>query len=349
MRRMRLLVTGGCGFIASTFLRQALQRGEVERLVNVDALTYSGRRENVAELEPDPRFRNVELDICDAEGVERLVREERPDAIVNFAAESHVDRSLFAARRFVQTNIDGTLCLLEAARGLQLDSGKPMKFVQVSTDEVYGDLEDDGGAFREDTPLDPRNPYSSTKAGGDLLALAFARTHKLWLVVTRASNNYGPRQFPEKLIPLMITNALEDKPLPVYGDGKNVRDWLWVEDHCEGVWAALTRGQPGQVYNFGGASERENIVIVRSILAALGKPETLIRYVNDRPGHDRRYAIDFSKAQAQLGWAPAMKFEEGLERTVAWYVENQAWWRPLRDATFEDYYKQHYGRLGLGK
>lgn len=344
---MRLLVTGGCGFIASTFLRQALARPEVERLVNVDALTYSGRRENVAELLPDPRVRNVELDICDAEGVERIVREEQPDAIINFAAESHVDRSLFAARRFVRTNIEGTLCLLEAARGLQNDSGRQVKFVQVSTDEVYGDLEHGDGAFREDTPLDPRNPYSSTKAGGDLLALAFARTHGLWLVVTRASNNYGPRQFPEKLIPLMITNALEDKPLPVYGDGKNVRDWLWVEDHCEGVWAALTRGQPGQVYNFGGASERENIVIVRSILQALGKPETLIRYVADRPGHDRRYAIDFSKAKAQLGWAPTMNFEEGLRRTVTWYVENEAWWRPLRDAKFEDYYRQHYGRLGL--
>lgn len=344
---MRLIVTGGCGFIASTFLRQALQSGEVERLVNVDVLTYSGRRENVTELLPDPRFRNVELDICDAEGIHALVREERPDAIVNFAAESHVDRSLFAARAFVRTNIEGTLCLLEAARGLQTETRRPVKFVQVSTDEVYGDLEDDGGAFRETTPLDPRNPYSSTKAGGDLLALAFARTHGLHLVVTRASNNYGPRQYPEKLIPLIITNALEDKPLPVYGDGKNVRDWLWVEDHCRGVWAALVRGQTGQVYNFGGASERENIVIVRTILSALGKPESLIRYVNDRPGHDRRYAIDFTKAKNELGWAPLQRFEEGLQKTVDWYVENQAWWRPLRDQTFDDYYKRHYGKLGL--
>jgi dTDP-glucose 4,6-dehydratase len=344
---MRLIVTGGCGFIASSFLRQALASGEVERLVNVDVLTYSGRKENVEELLADRRFRNVELDICDPQGVEALVREEKPDAIVNFAAESHVDRSLFAARRFVRTNIEGTLCLLEAARGLQTDSGQPVKFVQVSTDEVYGDLEDDAGFFREDTPLDPRNPYSATKAGGDLLALAFARTHKLWLVVTRASNNYGPRQYPEKLIPLMITNALEDKPLPVYGDGKNVRDWLWVEDHCSGVWSALKRGQPGQVYTFGGASERENIVIVRSILAELKKPETLIRYVNDRPGHDRRYAIDFGKAREHLGWAPKMNFEEGLRRTIAWYVANQSWWRPLRDSSFDEYYAQHYGRLGL--
>jgi dTDP-glucose 4,6-dehydratase len=344
---MRLLVTGGCGFIASSFVRQALATGQVERLVNVDALTYSGRRENVAELLPDKRFRNVELDIGDAAGIEALVTEERPDAFVNFAAESHVDRSLFAARRFVRTNIEGTLCLLEAARGLQQQTGKPVKFVQVSTDEVYGDLEEDGDFFRETSPIDPRNPYSATKAGGDLLALAFARTHKLWLVVTRASNNYGPRQFPEKLIPLMITNAMEDKPLPVYGDGKNIRDWLWVEDHCTGVWAALTKGQPGQVYNFGGASERENIVIVKTVLKLLGKPESLITYIRDRPGHDRRYAIDFSKAKAELGWTPRMVFEDGIARTVAWYLENQTWWRPLRDQTFDDYYKQHYGKLGL--
>jgi dTDP-glucose 4,6-dehydratase len=343
---MRLLVTGGCGFIASTFLRQALARSDVERLVNVDALTYSGRRENVAELLSDKRFRHVDADIGDARAMDALFKEERPTAVLNFAAESHVDRSLFAARLFVQTNIEGTLCLLEAARGLQ-ESGHPIKFVQVSTDEVYGDLEDDGGFFKETMPLDPRNPYSATKAGGDLLALAFGRTHKLPVVITRSSNNYGPRQFPEKLIPLMITNALEDKPLPVYGDGKNIRDWLWVEDNCRGIMAALEKGRPGEAYNFGGGSERQNIEIVRGILSALGKNESLIRYVKDRPGHDRRYAIDFSKARTELGFVPQMRFEDGLARTVEWYRQNEAWWRPIRGESFETYYKKHYGALGL--
>ena len=344
---MRLLVTGGCGFIGSAFLRHALAQPGVERLVDLDALTYSGRLENVTELQRDPRFRQVQGDIADPELVEALVKEERPTAIVNFAAESHVDRSLFAARRFVRTNVEGTLCLLEAARALRDAGAADVRFLHVSTDEVYGDLHDDQDAFRETTPLDPRNPYSATKAGGDLLALAFARTHGLWLTVTRSSNNYGPRQYPEKLIPLMITNALEDKPLPVYGDGKNVRDWLWVEDNCAGIWAALVRGQSGRVYNLGGASERPNLDVVHGILRALGKPETLIRYVKDRPGHDRRYAIDFSRATSELGWSPKMRFEDGLQRTVAWYREHESWWRPLRDASFDDYYKQHYGRLGL--
>ena len=344
---MRLLVTGGCGFIGSAFLRHALAQPGVERVVDLDALTYSGRRENVVELEADPRFRHVQGDITDAALVDALLREERPTAIAHFAAESHVDRSLFAARRFVRTNVEGTLCLLEAARGLRDATGAEVRFLHVSTDEVYGDLETDDGYFREDTPLDPRNPYSATKAGGDLLALAFARTHGLPLVVTRSSNNYGPRQFPEKLIPLMVTNALEDRPLPVYGDGRNVRDWLWVDDNCAGVWAALTRGAPGRVYNLGGGNERENIAIVRGILALLDKPESLITWVKDRPGHDRRYAIDATRAREELGWTPAMPFEQGLERTVRWYVDHQAWWRPLRDASFEAYYKAHYGKLGL--
>ena len=344
---MRLIVTGGCGFIASAFLRQALAQDSVERLVNVDALTYSGREENVAELLADPRFRNVVADITDAEAMNALFAEERPTAVVNFAAESHVDRSLFAARVFVRTNIDGTLCLLEAARGYRDATGTELKFVQISTDEVYGDLENDDDFFREDTPLDPRNPYSATKAGSDLLALAFARTHKLWLVVTRSSNNYGPRQFPEKLIPLMISNALDDKPLPVYGDGKNVRDWLWVEDNCRGVWAALDKGRSGEVYNFGGESERQNIQVVKGILSALGKPESLITYVKDRPGHDVRYAIDCTKAKTELGFVPAKTFEEGLAETVAWYRDHQDWWRPLKGASFQEYYQQHYGKLGL--
>lgn len=344
---MRLLVTGCCGFIGSTFLRQALAHEGVERLVNLDVLTYSGRRENDQELERDPRYRFVEGDIASAEVVGALFKEEKFTAVVNFAAESHVDRSLFAARRFVQTNIDGTLCLLEAARGAQEESGETLRFVQVSTDEVYGDLGPDDPAFSETTPLDPRNPYSATKAGADLLVQAFAATHGLQAVVTRSSNNYGPRQYPEKLIPLMITNAIDDLPLPVYGDGQNVRDWVWVEDNCAGVFAALERGKSGEVYNFGGASERTNLHVVKGILAALGKPESLITYVNDRPGHDRRYAIDFRKAEAELGFKPHMTFEEGLAKTVAWYHDHQDWWRPLKGASFQEYYATHYGKLGL--
>ena len=346
---MRLLVTGCCGFIGSSFLRRALQDDQVERLINLDALTYSGRRENDQELERDERYRFVEGDIASAEVVGQIFAEEKPTAVVNFAAESHVDRSLFAARRFVKTNIEGALCLLEAARGAQEERGEEVRFVHVSTDEVYGDLGPEDPAFSEATPLDPRNPYSATKAGSDLLVQAFARTHGLRATVTRASNNYGPRQFPEKLIPLMITNAIDDLPLPIYGDGMNVRDWLWVEDHCEGVFAALTKGESGEAYNFGGDSERTNLDVVKGILAALGKPESLITYVKDRPGHDRRYAIDFSKAKRELGFAPKMTFEQGLERTVAWYRDHEDWWRPLKGKSFQDYYAEHYGRLGLEK
>lgn len=344
---MRLLVTGCCGFIGSSFLRRALADEGVERLVNLDVLTYSGRRENDAEVAGDPRYRFVEGDIADADLVAKLFAEEGFTAVVNFAAESHVDRSLFAARRFVRTNIEGTLCLLEAARGAQAASGSPLRFVHVSTDEVYGDLGPEDPAFSERTPLDPRNPYSATKAGADLLVQAFAATHGLEALVTRSSNNYGPRQYPEKLIPLMITNAIDDKPLPVYGDGLNVRDWLWVEDNCAGVWAALTRGRAGEVYNFGGESERTNLDVIHGILQALGKPESLITYVKDRPGHDRRYAIDCRKAQSELDFTPGLRFEEGLERTVRWYVDHQDWWRPLKGASFQEYYDKHYGRLGL--
>ena len=344
---MRLFVTGCCGFIGSSFLRRALADPRVERLVNLDVLTYSGRRENDLEVRDDPRYRFVEGDIADAALVSQVFSAERPTAIVNFAAESHVDRSLFAARRFVRTNIEGTLCLLEAARAEQERSGDSIRFVHVSTDEVYGDLGPEDPAFSETTPLDPRNPYSATKAGADLLVQAFAATHKLEALVTRSSNNYGPRQFPEKLIPLMITNAIDDLPLPIYGDGLNVRDWLWVEDNGAGIWAALTRGESGEVYNFGGESERTNLDVVTGILSALGKPESLITYVKDRPGHDRRYAIDCTKAQTKLDFTPGLRFEEGLERTVRWYVDHQDWWRPLKGATFQEYYDKHYGKLGL--
>jgi dTDP-glucose 4,6-dehydratase len=351
---MRLLVTGGCGFIGSAFLRLALAREDIERLVDLDVLSYSGRRENQSELEGQRRYRFVQGDITDTDLVGRIFSEERIDHVVHFAAESHVDRSLFAARAFVRTNVEGTLALLEAARGAHAE-GSFGRFLHVSTDEVYGDLGDSNGRggggsdelFRETTPLSPKNPYSASKAGADLLALSYARTHGLPLVVTRSSNNYGPRQFPEKLMPLVITNALLDKPVPVYGDGKNIRDWLFVEDNCRGIWAALEKGRSGEVYNLGGENERENLTVVKAILAALGKPESLIQFVKDRPGHDRRYALDSSKAHRELGWRPAVSFEDGLATTVAWYRAHEPWWRAIRDESFDDYYRKHYGKLGL--
>ncbi len=346
---MRLLVTGGCGFIGSAFLRIALARPnerDVERVINLDVLAYSGRRENQAEVEKESRYRFVHGDVADTELVRKVFAEERIDHVVHFAAESHVDRSLFAAKAFVKTNVEGTLALLEAARAAHAE-GTFKRFLHISTDEVYGDLGETGDIFRETTPLSPKNPYSASKAGADLLALSYARTHGLPVVVTRSSNNYGPRQFPEKLMPLVITNALLGKPVPVYGDGKNIRDWLFVEDNCRGVWAALEKGKTGEVYNIGGENERENIVVVKAILAALGKPESLITYVKDRPGHDRRYALDSGKAHRELGWKPVVPFDEGLKQTVKWYVSNEPWWRAIRDESFDDYYKKHYGKLGL--
>ncbi|MBI3725635.1 dTDP-glucose 4,6-dehydratase [bacterium] len=343
---MRLLVTGGCGFIGSAFLRAALSRSSVERVVNLDVLSYSGRRENQSELEREARYRLVVGDIADAALVARVFQEEKIDHVAHFAAESHVDRSLFAAQAFVHTNVLGTLVLLEAARGAR-EKGRFERFLHVSTDEVYGDLGDTGDVFRETTPLSPRNPYSASKAGADLLALSYVKTHGLPLVVTRSSNNYGPRQFPEKLMPLVVTNALMDRQVPVYGDGKNVRDWLFVEDNAQGIFAAMERGRPGEVYNLGGENERENLTVVRAILAALGKPESLIQFVKDRPGHDRRYALDSRRAHGELGWKPAVTFEEGLARTVAWYRANEPWWRAIRDDSFDAYYERHYGKLGL--
>jgi dTDP-glucose 4,6-dehydratase len=343
---MRLLVTGGCGFIGSAFVRHVLARGDVERVINLDVLSYSGRRENQSELESDPRYRLVVGDIADAKVVAQVFAEERIDHVAHLAAESHVDRSLFAARAFVRTNVEGTLTLLEAARAAR-DVGRFERFLHVSTDEVYGDLGETADVFRETTPLSPKNPYSATKAGSDLLALSYARTFGLPVIVTRSSNNYGPRQFPEKLMPLAITNLILGKNVPVYGDGKNVRDWLFVEDNAAGLFTALTKGRSGEVYNLGGGNERENLVVVRAILGALGKDESSIEYVKDRPGHDRRYALDSTKAARELGWTPATPFERGLERTIEWYRKNEAWWRAIRDDSFDAYYKRHYGALGM--
>ncbi|MFN3484532.1 MAG: dTDP-glucose 4,6-dehydratase [Planctomycetota bacterium] len=333
---MRLLVTGGCGFIGSNFIRFVLAERPDVRVVNLDALTYAAHPGNLEGVDRDPRYRFVHGSIVDEDRVDRLMGE-GVDAVVHFAAESHVDRSLYGPVEFVRTNVQGTLTLLETARRHGVG-----RFVQVSTDEVYGSLPAQG-RFTEETPLHPNNPYAATKAAADLMAGAYAHTFGLPVVVTRSSNNYGPRQHPEKLIPLCIANAMEDRELPVYGDGLQVRDWLYVEDHCRGILAALERGRPGEVYNFGGGDERTNLEVVRAILRRVGKPDSLIRLVQDRPGHDRRYAIDFSKARRELGWSPQVPFEEGLARTVAWYRENSGWMARARDEEYRRFYEKHYG------
>jgi dTDP-glucose 4,6-dehydratase len=329
---MRVLVTGGMGFIGSNFVRLLVRERPQWSIVNLDKLTYAGNPENltgvVDEPQADGRYSFVRGDIADGPVV-RDVLSRGIDAVVNFAAESHVDRSIDSAAAFVWTNVAGTEVLLDAARRANVG-----RFVQVSTDEVYGDLESTDPAFSESTPVRPSSPYSATKAGGDHLALAHHRTFGSHVVVTRCSNNYGPLQFPEKLIPLMIVNALEGRTLPVYGKGENVRDWIHVEDHCRGVLAALEHGKPGEVYNFGGASERRNLDVVREIVRILGVGDDRIEFVRDRPGHDRRYAIDFRKASAELGWGPRVDFETGLARTVEWYLANRGWWERVRDGAY---------------
>jgi dTDP-glucose 4,6-dehydratase len=334
---MNVLLTGGAGFIGSSLVRLLLEERPDWRVVVLDKLTYAGNAENLAGLDANPRYRFVRGDIGNGELVAELFKAEKLDAVLHLAAESHVDRSILAPSVFVDTNVRGTQMLLEVARahGVQ-------RFVHVSTDEVYGSL-GPTGSFTEETPLAPSSPYSASKAGSDLLALAYAHTFKLPVVVTRCSNNYGPFQFPEKLIPLMIANALRDKPLPVYGDGKNVRDWIHVEDHARGLLVALEKGKAGEVYNFGASSERQNIQIVKQVLGHLGKPESLVGYVKDRPGHDRRYAIDSTKARRELGWAPRHAFEQALGETVEWYVANRPWWERILSGEYTSYYEKQYG------
>ncbi len=335
----RILVTGGCGFIGSNFVRHVLASHPGVEVVNLDALTYAGRLENLADVADDPRYTFVHGDICDAEVVARAM--EGCDTVVNFAAETHVDRSLLGAGHFIQTDCYGVWVLLEEARRRRVE-----RFIQISTDEVYGSIE--SGSFTETDPLMPRNPYSASKAGGDRIAYSFWASHGVPVVITRASNNYGPFQYPEKLVPLFVTNALADLPLPLYGDGGNVRDWLFVEDHCRAIDFLIERGEPGEVYNIAGGNERTNLEVTRMILDVLGKPHGLIRFVTDRPGHDRRYSLDAGKL-ARLGFEPATRFEEALERTVRWYVDNPGWWRPIReqDEEFAAYYQRQYGdRLG---
>jgi len=334
---MNVLITGGCGFIGSNLVRLLLAERPGWRLVNLDKLTYAGNGENLADLAEHPRYRFVRGDIQNGELVADLLRTERIDAVMHLAAESHVDRSILTPAVFIDTNVRGTQVLLEAAR-----EAKVKRFLHVSTDEVYGSL-GPTGLFTERTPLDPSSPYSASKAASDLLALAYAHTFQLPVVVTRCSNNYGPYQFPEKLIPLMIANALRDRPLPVYGDGMNVRDWIHVEDHARGLLAALELGEPGQVYNFGAASERHNIDIVKQVLSLVGKPESLISYVKDRPGHDRRYAIDATRAHDKLGWSPRHRFEAALAETVRWYVAQRPWWERILSGEYLKYYEQQYG------
>ena len=329
---MRLLVTGGAGFIGSTFIRHVLETHPEDRVVNLDALTYAGNLENLRDVEGDPRYRFVHGDVGDA----RVVREAMGgvDAVVHLAAESHVDRANLAAGEFLRTNVGGTGTVLDAARELRI-----ARFVQVSTDEVYGSMA--AGAARESDPLNPSNPYSASKAAADLLARAYWITHRLPVVVTRGANTFGPYQYPEKVIPLFVTNALEDRPLPLYGDGRQVRDWLYVLDHCAAIDLVLRQGRDGEIYNIGGGTGIENRELTRRILRLLGKPESLIEAVTDRPGHDRRYALDASKTRA-LGWAPRHSFEQALETTVGWYRTHEAWWRPLRSGLFTQYYDRQY-------
>lgn len=327
----RILVTGGCGFIGANFIRLELETSPQTSITNLDALTYAGNPDNLADLAGHPRYQFVYGDIADRTQVLNLVSSGRFDAIINFAAESHVDRSINNATPFLRANIVGTQCLLDAAR-----EAKVPRYVQVSTDEVYGTLKPYDPAFTETTPLAPNSPYAASKAGADLLVRAAHHTHGLDTVITRCSNNYGPYQFPEKLIPLFITNALVDIPLPVYGDGMQVRDWIHVRDHCRGVDAALRRGRPGEIYNFGGRSERYNIDVTRSVLRLTGKPENLIRHVTDRPGHDRRYAVNCAKAEAALGWSLTVTFEQGLAETVQWYKTNTRWIDRVRSGAYRE-------------
>ena len=335
---MKLLVTGGAGFIGSAFVRLAVKNRWATRLINLDKLTYAGNLENLTSIEKDPSYRFVHGDICDAALVRLVLEEERPDAIVHFAAESHVDRSILGPAAFVETNVRGTFALLEAARAL-----KTPRFLHVSTDEVYGSIEEPDDAD-ESYLLKPSSPYSASKAGSDLLALSYVTTFKLPVVVTRASNNYGPFQFPEKLIPLMISNAMDDKPLPIYGDGMQIRDWLFVEDHCRAIWAALNRGEVGEIYNIGGSRALPNREVVELILAQLGKPSSLMTTVTDRPGHDRRYAITTEKIEKATGWHAEVPFEQGLAQTIQWYRENREWIRRVKSGEYQSYYENNYGQ-----
>ena len=335
---MRILVAGGAGFIGSNFIRYILGAHGDWSVVNVDKLTYAGNLANLADMAGEPRYGFHRADICDAAEVARIFAEEKPGAVVNFAAETHVDRSIDDPALFLRTNILGTQVLLDAAR-----KAKVARYLQISTDEVYGSL-GATGQFSEESPLKPNSPYAASKTSADLLVRAYGKTFGLPVLVTRCSNNYGPYQFPEKLIPFFVTLLREGKPVPVYGDGMNVRDWIHVEDHSRAVDAVLRRGRPGEIYNVGGGNERTNIEITKLLIAAMGKDERSMKFVPDRPGHDRRYAIDDAKIRAELGVVPQVPFEEGLRATVRWYIDNEPWWRAVQSGEYQSFYDRWYVR-----
>ena len=334
---MKLLVTGGAGFVGSNFIRYAIQNHADWYVLNLDKLTYAGNLENLLDIESSPRYAFIKGDIADGRLVDNLLAG-GIDAVVNFAAESHVDRSIMGASPFIWTNVTGTQVLLDGARQHEVK-----RFVQISTDEVYGSL-GEKGRFNEGSSLSPNSPYAASKAAADLLCRAYHHTYGLPVIITRSSNNFGPYQFPEKLIPLVITNAIEDKPIPVYGDGLNVRDWLYVEDNCSAIALVLQNGKPGEIYNIGGGCEVSNIELVKTILSKLNKPLSLIEFVKDRPGHDRRYALDCSKLEKTLGWKPIDSFDTAIDRTIAWYMRSKDWWTRVKSRDYQNYYQQQYGK-----
>jgi dTDP-glucose 4,6-dehydratase len=337
-----ILVTGGCGFIGSNFVHFVLNKDPDVRVVNYDALTYAGNPDNLREIANHPRYHFVKGDVTDRQLVEATLREHRIHSVLHFAAESHVDRSIQDSGPFIRSNIVGTQVLLDAARAAGV-----ARYVQISTDEVYGSL-GETGFFTEETPTAPNSPYAASKAAADLLVRSYIHTFQFPALITRCSNNYGPYQFPEKLIPLFISNLASNQPVPVYGDGLNVRDWIHVRDHCAGVYAVWQRGRAGQIYNLGGRCEKTNIDLTHALLKAMGKPASLIKYVPDRPGHDRRYAIDCSRAERELGWRPQVPFEQGLKDTIAWYLANAEWVRRIRSGEYLKYYEKQYGaRLAM--